>query len=301
MNNNGEEIKNIADTVDSATKNIESIKDIDINTAQTFIQKYTEKIIDYLPIIIVSVVVFFLGLFVIKYIEKAINAFFKKTNFDEALENFIESFLVITMKLVLFVIVIGMLGVKTSSFIAIFGAMVFAIGMALQGSLSNFAGGVLLLFFKPFKIGDVIESNDKMGTVKNIQIFNTILETPDGKKVILPNGSVSNNVITNHTDIKDRRLDLIIGIDYSDNIKKAKEILSYIAENDKRILTYKGVKIAVSELGDNSVNLLLRVWTKNEDYWDVKFDLLEKTKAAFDVEGISFPFPQRDIHLYNEK
>ncbi len=297
-----EDIAGIANIIDNSSKvTIDDLKNIDLNLIQKYYEKYSEKLLEYLPSIATAIVAFLIGLFVIKYIEKALEAFFKRTKFDEALENFIQSFIVLILKLILFVIVIGLLGVKTSSFMAVFGAMVFAIGMALQGSLSNFAGGILLLFFKPFKIGDFIESDGHKGYVINIQIFNTILKTLDGERIILPNGQVSNNTIINFSTINNRRLDLIIGIDYSDDILKAKKVLQKIVDEEKRILKNKEVIIAVSELGDNSVNLLFRSWTTNKDYWDTRHALLEKIKLTFDKEGLSFPFSQRDVHIYNEK
>jgi small conductance mechanosensitive channel len=212
-----------------------------------------------LPRIVIAILVLVIGFFVIKYLEKALTALFNKTKFDEALERFIQSFVLILAKIFVFVIALLILGAELGAFAAAFGAMVFAVGMALQGSLSNFAGGVLILFFKPFRIGDYITSGDYSGKVTDIQIFNTILETPDGKKIILPNGPVSNETIVNHTDIKYRRLDLIIGIDYSDNIKKAKKLLTKIAEKEDRIIKdKKDVKIVVNNLGDNAVEILFR-------------------------------------------
>ncbi len=256
---------------------------------------------DYLPKIVLAVVILFIGFFIIKYLEKALTIFFKKTKFDEALESFIQSFILILAKIFVVVAALLVLGAKLGAFAAAFGAMVFAIGMALQGSLSNFAGGILILFFKPFRFGDYITAGGHSGQVTDIQIFNTILKTHEGKRVILANGEVSNNTIVNHTNIKERRLDITVGIDYGDDIKKAKEILKKIANSDDRILENKEKTIVVQELGDNSVNLLFRVWTKNGEYWGTRFAMIEKIKLTFDEEGISFPFPQRDVHLYQEK
>jgi small conductance mechanosensitive channel len=201
----------------------------------------------------------FIGFFIIKYVEKALAAFFKKANFDEVLERFVQSFLVIVAKITLLGVVISILGVEASSFVAVFGAMVFAVGMALQGSLSNFAGGVLILIFKPFKLGDFIKTEGESGTVIDMQIFNTILKRSDGVKVILPNGAVSNGTIINSTDIEEKRIDFIIGIGYGDSIKKAREVLEKVAAKDDRILKEKGVHVSVNNLGDNSVDILFRV------------------------------------------
>ncbi len=263
-----------------------------------YISSFTEGFWDFLPKIALAILVLVVGLFIIKYIKKALFLFFQKTEFDEVLEKFLYSFIGIILKVILLVIVISILGVKIGAFIAIFGAMVFAIGMALQGSLSNFAGGVLILFFKPFKIGDYIETEGIKGIVVDMQIFNTIIETFDGQKVILPNGAVSNGTIVNWSSIQERRFDIIVKIGYKDNVEKAKEVLKRIADSEERILNKKGTTIVVQGLGDNSVDLLFRVWTKNSDYLGTKFDMIEKIKLTFDKEGISFPFPQREVHLH---
>lgn len=299
--NNKSNIEDISRIDDIDPISIDDIKNINIDVIHEYSKKIIGKMLEFLPTIVIAMIIFIIGLFIIKYIEKIIKSFFKKTKFDEGLENFIQSFVVIILKLILFVIVVGMLGVRTSSFMAVFGAMVFAIGMALQGSLSNFAGGILILFFKPFKLRDFIESDGQSGSVVDIQIFNTILETADGRRVILPNAKVSNNTIINHSSINIRRLDFVIGIDYSDSIDKAKSLLKKIVNEEIMILKNKEILIVISELGDSSVNILVRVWTKNNNYWITKYSLLEKIKKEFDRERISFPFPQRDIHIYNSE
>ncbi len=280
---------------------LEVIKNGDISILMKYWDEFVISFWDYLPRIVIAILVLFIGFFIVKYIERAIAAFFEKTNFDEALERFIQSLIIILLKILIFGLALLVLGAKLGAFAAAFGAMVFAVGMALQGSLSNFAGGVLILFFKPFKIGDYITSEGFSGKVTDIQIFNTILETPDGKKIILPNGQVSNKTIINHTDIKFRRLDLIIGIDYKDDIEKAKEILEKIIKEEKRFVKEKDSKVAVNDLGESAVEILFRAWTTNNDFWSTRYDILEKIKKEFDKNNISFPFPQRDIHVYNEK
>jgi small conductance mechanosensitive channel len=192
-----------------------------------------------------------------------------------------------------------MLGVQMTSFIAILGAAGLAVGLALQGSLANFAGGVLLLLFKPFKVGDFIEAQGFSGSVNAIQVFNTVLKTPDNKTIIIPNGNLSNGAITNFTAEKNRRVDWTFGIGYSDDIKKAKEILVQLIKSDPRILDEPEAMVALSELGDSSVNFVVRAWVKLEDFWGVYFDIQEKVKLTFDEQGISIPFPQRDVHVYN--
>ena len=280
---------------------INELKDFDLTVAEQYLEKLTNASFEYAPKVIGAVVIFFVGRFIIKYINKAVLMFFKRADFDGALESFIQSFISMGLKIALFVIIVMVLGVEGSSFFAAFGAMVFAVGMALQGSLSNFAGGVLILFFKPFRIDDFITSGGHSGTVVDIQIFNTILKTPEGIKIILPNGPVSNDTVINKTDVKNRRVDLPIGISYSDNIQKARSLMEGIAHKDDRILKDEDIMVYVANLGDNAVELNFRFWTKKDDFWTTRCDILEEVKNTFDKENISFPFPQRDIHIYNEK
>ncbi len=203
------------------------------------------------------------------------------------------------LKVLLVISVVSMLGVQMTSFIAMLGAAGLAVGLALQGSLANFAGGVLLLLFKPFKVGDFIEAQSFTGTVNAIQVFNTVLKTPDNKTIVIPNGNLSNGAITNFTAEKNRRVEWNFGIGYADDLKKAKEILTQLVKSDSRILNEPESLVAISELGDSSVNFVVRAWVKLEDYWSVNFDMKEKVKLTFDEQGISIPFPQRDVHVYN--
>ena len=186
-----------------------------------------------------------------------------------------------------------------TSFIAVLGAAGLAVGLALQGSLQNFAGGVLILFFKPYKIGDFVDAAGYMGTVKEIQIFNTILKTPDNKTIIIPNGILSNASLTNFSTEPTRRVDMTFGIGYSDDILKAKSVLESLLKSDNRILNDPAYMIVVSELADSSVNLVVRAWCNSADYWGIYFSMQEKVKLEFDKQGISIPFPQRDVHVYN--
>jgi small conductance mechanosensitive channel len=194
-----------------------------------------------------------------------------------------------------------MIGVKTTSFVAVLGAAGLALGFALQGSLSNFAGGVMILLFKPFKVGDIIEAQGHRGKVDEIRIFNTIIKTLDNKTIIIPNGEVSGNSIINYTAEPTRRVDMTFGIGYDDDIGKVKSVLKRVIDSDERILEDPAPMIVVSEHGGSSVNFAVRPWVKTEDYWGVYFDMHEKVKLAFDEEGISIPYPQRDIHLYREE
>jgi small conductance mechanosensitive channel len=189
-------------------------------------------------------------------------------------------------------------GVQTTSFVAVIGAAGLAVGLALQGSLANFAAGFLLIVFRPFKQGDYIEGGGTAGIVDEIQLFTTLLKTPDNKKVIIPNAKLSGDNVINYSAMATRRLDLVFGVSYTSDIPKVRSVLLKVAAADPRILTDPAPMVAIKELGDSSVNFLLRVWMKTGDFWGVNFDTIEKVKMAFDSERISIPFPQRDVHLF---
>ena len=191
------------------------------------------------------------------------------------------------------------LGVETTSFLAILGAAGLAIGLALKDSLGNFASGVMIILFKPFKVGDVVNAAGVTGSVSEVGIFNSIFITPDNQKIIIPNGAITAGTITNINAEPTRRVDLVVGIGYDDDIKKAKEVLNQLVTSDERVLQEKGITIAVSELADSSVNFVVRAWVNTPDYWGVKFDLTENIKLTFDKEGISIPYPQQDVHHHN--
>jgi small conductance mechanosensitive channel len=221
-----------------------------------------------------------------------------RASVDATLSKFISSLVYTILMVFVLLAAISKLGVETASFIAVLGAATFAIGFALQGSLANFAAGVMLMVFRPFKAGDFIEAGGTMGAVKEVGIFNTILTTPDNKKVIVANSSITGGNITNFSAMDTRRVDMTFGIGYGDDIRKAKEVLEKLMAADERVLKDPAVTIAVAELGDNSVNLVCRPWVKSADYWGVFFATHEKVKLTFDAEGISIPFPQRDVHLH---
>lgn len=195
----------------------------------------------------------------------------------------------------------GQLGINTTSFLTVLGAASLAIGLALKDSLANFSSGVMLILFRPFKVGDVVVIAGETGKVEEITIFNTLLNTGDNQRKIIPNGKISNDTITNITANPQRRIDLVIGIGYDDDIRKAKETLLRLTREDARILESPAPTIAVSELGDSSVNLVVRPWVQTDDYWNVYFDLMENIKLTFDEEGISFPYPQQDVHLFKQE
>ena len=205
------------------------------------------------------------------------------------------------LKVLLVISVLGMLGIEMTSFIAVIGAIGLAVGMALSGTLQNFAGGVMILLFKPFKVGDFINAQGFSGTVNEIQIFNTILKTPDNKTIIIPNGGLSTSAMTNFSTEPKRRVDWTFGIGYGDDADKAEQVIRQLCEEDSRIHKEPAVFIALSELADSSVNFTVRAWVNAEDYWGVFFDLNKKVYKIFDKEGLNIPFPQMDVHVHQSE
>lgn len=253
------------------------------------------------PSLVLAIVTLILGFWIIRIITRLIKKGLKRSNIDDSLVPFLSSGLSTLLKVLLVISVAGMVGIEMTSFIAILGAAGLAVGMALSGTLQNFAGGVMILIFKPFKVGDYIEAQGHAGIVKEIQIFNTILKSPDNKKIIIPNGGLSTGSMINYTSEETRRVDMKFGIGYKDDIDKAKGILQAIIDTNSLIMNDPEPFIGVIELGDSSVNIVVRVWAKTSDYWNIYFNLQETVKKTFDKEGISIPFPQRDIHLYQSK
>jgi small conductance mechanosensitive channel len=251
--------------------------------------------------LIVAIIVLIIGLWIIKRILKLFDLAMDKKKVEITLHQFMLSIVSILLKAILVIIFASMVGVETTSLIAVLGAAGLAVGLALQGSLSNFAGGILILFFKPFKAGDVIDAQGYVGVVQEIQIFNTILLTLDNQRVIIPNGLLSNGCVKNLFVEPTRRVDLTFGISYGDDIKKAKEVLQSVVDADERILKTPGVDIFVSAHADSSINILVRPWTNSENYWPVYFGVMEEVKLAFDRENITIPFPQRDVHMIQPK
>ena len=246
--------------------------------------------------IALAIVVFIVGRLVAKGLVKVLERVLSNAKVDSMLVDFIGS--IASAALLLFVIIasLDMLGLNTTSLIAMLGAAGLAVGLALQGSLQNFASGVLLIVFRPFQVGNFIEAGGIAGTVEKITIFNTIMLTPDNREVIVPNGAVYGGTITNFSARENRRINMVFGIGYGDDIKKAKDLLMKAMESDDRILKDPAPTVALGELADSSVNFVVRPWVKGADYWDVKFDLTEKIKLAFDANGVSIPFPQMDVH-----
>jgi len=264
---------------------------------------YTDQAVGYLvgygPNVLLALLTLVIGLWVIKLLGKGFERGMDKANLEVSLKKFLLSLVGLLLKVLLVISVVSMLGVEMTSFIALIAAAGLAVGLALQGSLANFAGGVLILLFKPFKVGDFIDAQGYMGTVKEIQVFNTILKTPDNKTIFIPNGNLSNGSLTNFSTENTRRVDWVFGIGYGDDIKKAKDILNDLIKQDSRIMGDPESMVVVSELGDSSVNFTVRVWVKSSDYWGVYFAMQEKVKMTFDAQGISIPFPQSDVHVYN--
>ena len=269
---------------------------------QPILEKVYEIITTYGMKFVMAIVVLIVGLIVIKWITKAIVRLMRRSNVNESLIPFLKSMANILLKAMLIISVMGMVGIQMTSFIAVLGAAGLAVGLALQGTLQNFAGGVMILLFKPYEVGHFIEAQGFMGSVKEIQIFTTVLTTPDNRKVIIPNSPLATGAITNFSAMPTRRIDFSFGIGYSDDIDKAKSILLKMAQKDERVLKEENPpEVYVEALEDSSVNLKLRTWVKSEDYWGLWFDTTEGVKKQFDAAGISIPFPQRDVHLYNHK
>jgi len=232
--------------------------------------------------------------------RKGVKRLLQKSKTDEALKSFLSGLIFILIMVFTVIAALSKFGVQTTSIVAVLGAAGFAVGFALQGSLANFAAGVMLLIFRPFRIGDLIEVAGVLGIVKEIHIFNTEVATLDNVKILIPNGKIVGDVIKNISGYETRRIDLIFGIGYASSITKAYEIIQKELKEDNRILSDPEPQIAVSELADSSVNLIVRPWVKKDDYWDVRFDLTRKIKESFDESGIDIPFPQRVVHSSKE-
>ena len=251
----------------------------------------------YVPKFLLALVVLLIGLWIIGRVIKVMELALSRAHMDVSLARFLLSLAGMVFKVLLFISVASMIGIATTSFVAVLGAAGLAIGLALQGSLANFAGGVLILLFKPYRVGDFIETQGISGTVREIQIFSTLIHTVDNKVVIVPNGSLSNDVITNYSKEPKRRIELIFGIGYDDDMTAAKELIKAEIDKDSRIDADPEPLIVISELADSSVKITVRVWTNAGDLWPVRFALIENVKRSFDTNGVSIPFPQRDVHI----
>lgn len=269
----------------------------DLTTLLPSSDRMVEIAITYGGQLLLALVTLVVGLWLIGKLVKVLKRIFEMRSFEQTLQSFLIHLITITLKILLIISVVTMVGVQMTSFIAILGAAGLAFGLALSGTLQNFAGGVMLLIYKPFKVGDYIDAQGSAGTVAEIQIFHTILKTVDNKTIIIPNGGLSNSTMTNFSTEPLRRVDLTFGISYSDNIDKAREIILSVITADERIHKDPVPFVGVISLGDSSVNLVTRIWVDSPNYWNVFFSTNENVKKEFDKSGIIIPFPQRDVHL----
>ena len=272
---------------------------MDFNLDENLWNQLTELLSSFGISFFIALCILIIGRQAIKIIIKIISSALERSNTEDTVRIFVTNLLNTLLMIVVFIAAINQLGIQTTSIIAVLGAAGLAIGLALQGSLSNFAAGILIVIYRPYKVGDYIQADNHLGTVDDIQIFSTVLRTPDNKIVVVPNGSIMNGSIVNFSHQKERRIDIVIGCSYDDDIDKVKEVLADVLSKDERILTEPKPRIALSELADSSVNFIVRPWVKNAEYLDVLYSLLEEIKKRFDQEGISIPYPQSDVHIHN--
>jgi small conductance mechanosensitive channel len=256
--------------------------------------------VEFLGNAALAIAIFVIGKIIARIVASGIRKLMRSREVDQILESFVYNLVYSTLMIFVIIAAIDRLGVQTTSLIAIMGAAGLAIGLALQGSLANFAAGVLIVLFRPYRVGDFVEAAGISGVVVQVQILTTILKTGDNKQIVVPNGQIMGSIITNYSANDTRRIDMVIGVSYDDDIDKVRATIRELVDADDRILKDPECLIAVSELADSSVNFNVRPWVKSADYWGVKFDLTEAIKKRFDKEGISFPFPQQDVHLYQQ-
>jgi len=264
------------------------------STLMDFVVSYGIKLVG-------SILFLIIGLWVVARINRMLDKLMQRRQVEASLRGFLSSFLSALLKIVVIITVFGIAGVQMASFIAILGAASVAIALSLQGSLSNFAGGIIILLFKPFRVGDFIDGQGKMGTVEDIQIFHTTLKTTDNKVIIVPNGGLANSSITNFSKKETRRVEWTFGIGYGDSYEKARDILRRLIDADQRIHQDPEPFIRLTSLGDSAVNIVVRVWLNASDYWEVFFEMNEKVYKSFSEQGINIPFPQMDVHLHNKE
>ena len=283
---------------------VDAVTTMDPNTILEFLKNNgldSTTLVNFGKSLIIALLIFYIGRFVVKLVVRALTKVMDRQQVDQTLQKFVGNLVSMALMVVVIIAAIGALGIQTTSFIAIFGAAGLAVGLALQGSLSNFAAGVLIVLFRPYKVGDYVEAAGIAGSVEEVQILTTVLKTPDNKKIIVPNSQIMDSIITNYSANETRRVDLTVGVSYDDDLDKVHATLRELVNADERILKDPECLIAVSALADSSVNFFVRPWVKSGDYWAVYFDLTEKIKKRFDDEGISFPFPQQDVHLHTIK
>jgi small conductance mechanosensitive channel len=262
-------------------------------------QQAMDLVWEYGPRILMAIIILVLGLIIIGAVSRTFRRLMEKRETDPSLIPFLQTLFSVTLKVMLVVSVVGMVGIEVTSFVAIIGAAGLAVGLALQGTLQNFAGGVIILILKPFRKGDFIDAVGHMGSVDEIQIFNTILKTPDNKTIIIPNGQLANTSLTNFSTEPMRRVDWTFGVGYGDSAATARAVLDELINADDRIKKDPEPFVALSELGASSVNFVVRVWVDASDYWGVFFDMNEKVYKVFAEKGLNIPFPQMDVHVHN--
>lgn len=247
--------------------------------------------------LILCIILYIVGKKLIKYVDELCEKMMTRSEVDPTVKSFLKNLINIALMAVLIILIVNIFGINNTSFVALFASIGVAIGMALSGTLQNFAGGVIILLLKPYRVGDYIEAQNQAGTVKEIQIFNTVLTTPDNRTIFIPNGSLSTGIVMNYSHQVNRRVELIVGISYGQDFDKAKQVISGILIQDSRILKDPEQFIAINKLNDSSVDIIIRVWTPKEEFWNVYFDLNEKIYKTFSEEGIDIPFPQLTVHL----
>ena len=274
-------------------------EEIDVGLIQQYLQQLPDKALRFGARVLLALVVFLLGVQVIKLVRRIVRRSLKKGNADIGVTQFLDSFIKAVLYILLLFMIASGFGLDATSVVALLGSAGVAIGLAIQGSLSNFAGGVLILLLKPFRVDDYIkvDNDDHEGTVKEIQLFYTKLSTPNNHVVIIPNGTLSNSSILNMSTLTERRIDIKVGISYDADIRHAREVIMKVLEEDPAVLSSKDRRVFVEELADSSVNLNVRCWADNDEYWECKWRITEKVKYALDDAGISIPYPQMDVHL----
>lgn len=293
------ELKVVPDSVRKAEFE-QKLEKLSSMSMEDIIQMVTRNVVEIALKILVALVIYFIGRWLIRAVRRFLARVFEKREVDVSLRSFLQSFVQISLTLFLIIIIVGILGIDTTSFVALFASAGLAVGMALSGTLQNFAGGVMILILKPYRVGDYIEAQGQSGTVKEIRLFNTVLNTVDNKTIIIPNGGISTGIVNNYSKEERRRVDWMFGIAYGDSYDEAKAILTDLLEKDPRVQKDPAYFIALHSLGDSSVNIVVRAWTATPDYWSVYFDLNEKVYKTFAEKGINIPFPQMDVHLSQE-
>ena len=277
---------------------MEEITSIDLEKAGTYLEMFTELAVAYVPKLLLAIITLLVGFWLIRRVTRGLSKLLNVRQVEDTLAKFLVSLLDVLLKILLVISVASMVGVATTSFIAMLGAIGLGVGMALQGSLGNLAGGILILLFKPYRVGDVIEVQGYTGRVREIHIFNTTMVNYQNERIVIPNGIISNGSIKNLFSEPTRRIDIVFGISYGDDIASARAVIEKVISGDERILEEPAPDVVVCGHADSAIEIMTRTWVNSEDYWPVYYSLFEQVKVAFDAAGITIPFPQRDVHLY---